>query len=261
MKAWRSAVWVSAALSAVGFFCCGAGPPRSLAAAPLTSRAVDPARAAREVFQDPDFWWKRIDSRTISTSWLERLLAAIAEHVGRILAKIVEFLWNILRNLFRLLGGASSAGSIAVWGLVAALLVWSIWRIAPVVIRWLSGGAFTPRAPEGIVSQPLPEAADLYEQAGHALRKGAYAEAIRLALLALIAQLEKQGLLRYDTTRTNREYQIELGPSADLAACFGQLARIYERAWYGRIAPGPAEAERAISLCGSVIKREDLAPE
>ena len=45
------------------------------------------------------------------------------------------------------------------------------------------------------------------------VRHGKYAEAIRLALLALIARLEKQGLIRYDTTRTNREYQMELRPT------------------------------------------------
>jgi hypothetical protein len=88
-----------------------------------------------------------------------------------------------------------------------------------------------------------------------------YAEAIRLALLALIARLEKQGLLRYDTTRTNREYQMELRHRSELAACFGQLARIYERVWYGRVPAGRAEAEQAINLCGSVINREELAAE
>ena len=88
-----------------------------------------------------------------------------------------------------------------------------------------------------------------------------HAEAIRLALLALIARLEKQGRLRYDTTRTNREYQRELRPTPELAACFGQLARIYERVWYGRMPAGRAEAEQAIGLSGSVIDREGLAPE
>ena len=114
---------------------------------------------------------------------------------------------------------------------------------------------------EGVTWQTLAEASDLFEQAGQAFRDGMHAEAIRLALLALIARLEKQGLLRYDTTRTNREYQVELRHRSELAACFGQLARIYERVWYGRVPAGRAEAEQAISLCGSVINREDLAPE
>ena len=76
-----------------------------------------------------------------------------------------------------------------------------------------------------------------------------------------IARLEKQGLLRYDTTRTNREYQRELRTGRTWPRRFGQLARIYERVWYGRASAGRAEAEQAIGLCGSVINREDLAPE
>ena len=108
--------------------------------------------------------------------------------------------------------------------------------------------------------QTLAEASDLFEQAGQAFRDGSHAEAIRLALLALIARLEKQGLLRYDTTRTNREYQRELRPWSELAACFGQLARIYERVWYGRVPAGRAEAEQAIRLCGIADQRGGPRP-
>ena len=109
--------------------------------------------------------------------------------------------------------------------------------------------------------QTLAEPSDLFAQAGEAFANAKYAEAIRLALLALIARLEKQGLIRYDTTRTNREYQRELRHMTDVAASFGQLARIYERVWYGRVSAGRAEAEEAIGLCRSLINREDLAPE
>jgi hypothetical protein len=148
-----------------------------------------------------------------------------------------------------------------VWLIVAVLLAWSIWKLYPVVVRWLRGNGAGPAAPAAARWQTLPEAADLFAQAGQALGEGIYAEAIRLALLALIARLEKLGLLRYDTTRTNREYQRELRQRSDLAACFGQLAGIYERVWYGRVPAGRAEAEQAIRLCGSALNEEDLAPE
>ena len=131
-------------------------------------------------------------------------------------------------------------------------------------MRWFVGGADAAREQKaaGANWQALAEASDLFEQAGEAFAAGKYAEAIRLALLSLIARLEKQGLLRYDTTRTNREYQGELRRrESDLAACFGQLARIYERVWYGRLPAGRADAEQAIGLCGSLINGEDLAPE
>jgi hypothetical protein len=252
---------VSAALAILVLLWYLLGPLRSAVAAPDSGPAADPGRAAIEVFQDHDFWWKRIDSPKISTSWIEKVLTAIGEFLGRILTRLAEFIWDYLRGIFRLFGRAQSGGSIAVWGLVAALLVWTIWRIAPLIVRWLQSGARAPRAQERVASQALPEPSELFEQAGHALKNGAYAEAIRLALLALIARLEKQGLLRYDTTRTNREYESELGPRADLAARFGQLARIYERAWYGRMSPSASEAETAINVSGSIIYKEDLAPE
>jgi hypothetical protein len=250
------------ALAVAGFLWFLIAVPQSFAAAPPSGPAgADPVRAARDVLQDPDFWWKRIEHRTVSTSWLESVLTAVGDFVWRILAAIGELIAEILGSLFGVFRGGSSGGTVAVWLFVGALFAWSIWKLAPVIVRWLGDRAPIRTAPEGVTWQPLAEAAALFAQAGQAFRDGKYAEAIRLALLALIAHLEKQGLLRYDTTRTNREYLRELRHTSELAACFGQLARIYERVWYGRVAPGRAEAEQAISLCGSVINREDLASE
>ena len=113
-----------------------------------------------------------------------------------------------------------------VWLIAAVILAWAIWKLYPLL-------AYLPVDRAVLVAgrrrdehgrerswQTLPEPSDLFEQAGEAFRDGKYAEAIRLALLALIARLEKQGLLRYDTTRTNREYQRELRPTTELAASF-----------------------------------------
>jgi len=212
------------------------------------------------VFQDQSFWWKRLEPRSVSTSWIESILTAVLDFFGRILEWIFELLAKILQSLFGLFTGTASGGAVAVWLIVAGLFAWSIWKLYPVIARWLGGSAAAPSTKETVTWQPLADASDLFEQAGQAFRDGMHAEAIRLALLALIARLEKQGLLRYDTTRTNREYQAELRHTSELAACFGKLARIYEQVWYGRMSPGRAEAEQAIGLCGSVINREDLAP-
>ena len=222
---------------------------------------MDPVLAARDVFQDQDFWWKRIEPRPDSPSWLDSILATVLDFFDRVYRAILELLAKILRSLFGIFTGASSGGTLAVWLIVAAMLAWSIWKLGPLIVLWLKGNASAPDRQEGVTWQSLAEAADLFEQAGQALRDGMFAEAIRLALLALIARLEKQGLLRYDTTRTNREYQMELRHGSDLAACFGRLARIYERVWYGRVQASRAEAEQAISLCRSVIHREELAAE
>jgi hypothetical protein len=230
-----------------------------VAAGPAANAAgVDPARAAHDVFQDPVFWWKRLEPRSISTSWLESILSAVLDLLGRIARAIYELILRFLRSLFGVFTGDASILTAVVWLLVAALIAWLIWRIYPVIVRWLSQRAPAPSLPEQVT---LAEASELFEQAGQAFGDGHYAESIRLALLALIARLQRQGLLRYDPARTNREYQRELRPRMELATSFGQLARIYERVWYGRVPAGRAEAEQAISLCGSLINREDLAPE
>jgi hypothetical protein len=221
---------------------------------------VDPARAAREVFEDQDFWWKRIEPKTISTSWFEYNLASVLDLLSRILRAIIDPLATIMRGLFGLFTGARSGGTVVVWLIVVAFLAGSIWKLYPVIAGWLTGGGPAPKARHAVASQALAEASLLLERASLAFGNGMYADAIRLALLALIARLEKQGLLRYDTTRTNREYQIELGHTSELAARFGQLARIYDRVWYGRVTPDRAAAELAINLCRSVINWEGLTP-
>ncbi len=223
---------------------------------------IDPTLAAREVLQDPDFWWKRIERRTMPATGIQSFFEWLLEFPARILKMVLDFLDSLRQMLAGLIAGDWSGRSQLVWLIAAVLLAWAIWKIYPVMVRWIGGISAAPGAPTGAGAawQTLAEPADLFDQAGEAFAARKYAEAIRLALLALIARLEKQGLLRYDTTRTNREYQRELRHKSDLAASFGQLARIYERVWYGRAEAGRAEAEQAIGLCRSLLNKEDLAP-
>ncbi len=236
--------------------------PGRLALASAGAGATDPAQAARDVFQDPQFWWKRVETKTVDTSWMVSIAKALAEFLGWILSGLGDWIRWLLRRLFRFAIGGSETGTEIVWIIVGVLLVWAVWMLLPVVLRWL--GAMPASRASGASParmEILPESADLFDQAGLALRDGQHAEAIRLALLALIARLEKRGLLRYDTSRTNREYQRELRPSAEIAAGFGRLARIYDRVWYGGRPAGREDAEQAIGLCRTMIAGEGAAAE
>jgi hypothetical protein len=259
---WRSVPKGVAALALAVLLVLATAPVVSFGTAlPRGVEEIDPARAARDVFQDQDFWWKRIEQRSVSTSWLETIVTALLDFVRRILEGILDLIGRILRGLFGILSGTSSGGAVVIWLIIFAILAWSSWRFYRIIASRKRGGIETLRAQKTDIWQPLAEDSDLFEQAGQALREGSYAEAIRLALLALIARLEKQGLLHYDPTRTNREYQRELRHSSELAVCFGQVARIYEFVWYGRAAAGHADAEEAIRLTGSVINGKEPAPE
>lgn len=260
-SAWR----VFAALAVAGCFGLFAAPSRAQADPPsLGTSAIDPADAAREVFEDSGFWWKRIEPprpMSASLSWLPSLFQAPWEAICRVLGKIAEAIARFLARLLGAFGGKASDATTGVLLIVAGLVAWSSWKLYPVVVRWLTAGRPVRITHESSAWQPLAEASDLFDQAGQALRDGRHAEAIRLALLALIARLEKQGLLRYDTTRTNREYQKELRNMAELSATFGQLAKVYDRVWYGGAPAGRGDAERAILLCRSLINREDHGSE
>ncbi|MHB1561016.1 MAG: DUF4129 domain-containing protein [Isosphaeraceae bacterium] len=236
--------------------------PGRLALAAAEAGATDPAQAARDVFRDPQFWWKRVETKTVDTSWMVSIAEALAKFLAWIVSGLGEWIGWLLKRLFRFTIGGSETGTAIVWIIVGVLLVWAVWMLLPVVLRWL-GALPSPSLSKGAPAkmEVLPESADLFEQAGLALTEGHHAEAIRLALLALIARLEKQGLLRYDTSRTNREYQRELRPSAEIAAGFGRLARIYDRVWYGGRPAGREDAEQAIGLCRTMIAGEGLAAE
>ncbi len=86
MSVWRPVLNLIAASTLAGssWFIAAPFPAFTFAAAPSSGSAgVDPAQAAREVLLDQDFWWKRVEPRSVSTSWLDATLEAV---------------WNFLRE-------------------------------------------------------------------------------------------------------------------------------------------------------------------
>ena len=170
---------------------------------------------------------------------------ALGSHLA-ILGKIAEAIARFLARLFGVFGGRTSDVTTGVLLIVAGLVAWSSWKLYPVVMRWLTAGRTERVMRENATWEPLAEAADLFDQASLAFRDGRHAEAIRLALLALIARLEK----RVSCATTRR------GPTANtrgnFATCrssprpLANSRRIYDRVWYGRVRRGRADAEQAI---------------
>jgi hypothetical protein len=80
---------------------------------------------------------------------------------------------------------------------------------------------------------------------------GAFREAIRVLYLICLKKLDKGGLIRIRTNKTNREYLYELNGDSD-RHFFRHIARIYEYVWYGHFEP---DAEAFNRIEGDIRKR------
>lgn len=237
--------------------------PRGIAADSAPRSTVDdPVRIAREVYQDPAYSWKRIEPRRSRTSsWLDSIYEWIYQIIKKVIMNILYWIGRLLRLFSGLSTGNWSIGLKLIGFVIVVLASILIWRTAIWIARRLSRRGLDAPASAEFGWDELAEATDLFAEARRAFDEARYAEAIRSALLALIARFEKDGLLRRDPTRTNREYQIELRGKTEFAASFGELARIHERIWYGLIPAQRGDAERAIHVCEYIIQNKGLASE
>lgn len=264
-RAWRILLGLSIVWASHGILGCTAtlvGPPPTKDSS--TRSQSDAVRTVHEVFADSDFWWKRtknVKSPALEAPWFERILNAIKDFIFTILQAIWDLLRKILEGLFGIATGDWSSGSPLIWAVAAVLIGWSLWKLLPLIVGWLRSRNAEPGGKDPRALVQLPAAGDLLNDATKAFQEGRYADAIRLGLLALIARLQHQGLLRYDPAQTNREYQLFLRPEPKLAATFGEVARAYERVWYGQFPTGRDEAERLLGICRLVLTEERSAGE
>jgi hypothetical protein len=140
---------------------------------------------------------------------------------------------------------AGGMGSFA-WTLLAGLAV-AVLIVAGVLYFNSRGGPKTekklakaaPKA-EAAAAAPRPEdgsPSELWRRAEALADVGQHLEAVRLLYLAVLFQLDRKGLLRYEPTRTNGEYvrQVRLSEQAppELHAPFEHLTVFFELKWYG----------------------------
>lgn len=224
------------------------------------SNSLDPAAVAREVYQDPAYWWKRADpSRAPKSSWLDPIFEWIYKTLKQIIIKVLDWILSLLSLFSGLSTRNWSIGATLIRIVIVVLALVLIWRIAIWIARRLKRRGVEATEKSENPWEEFAHPTDLFAKARGELDAGRYAETIRLALLALIARFEKEGLLRHDATRTNREYQTELSGKTEFAASFGELARIHERVWYGRVRADRGDAERAIHVCEYIMNNKEHA--
>jgi hypothetical protein len=63
--------------------------------------------------------------------------------------------------------------------------------------------------------------------------QGDYRNAVRYLYLSSLLILDEQGLLRYDRSRTNREYLRSVSSKPQLAKPLSDVIDVFDRVWYG----------------------------
>lgn len=158
-------------------------------------------------------------------NWLTRLAQSIADVIG-----------SVFNALF-----GSGIVTIVVWALIIAGVGWIIWavvrnhrprakRVKPKV-RTVSLEASRP--PE----EWMGEAEDFEA-------RGEWKLGLRARYRAMVSELIAQGHLRDVPGRTTGEFRLELADPVPAArAPFGAATDLFDRAWYGNLPTGPAEAQ------------------
>jgi hypothetical protein len=72
-----------------------------------------------------------------------------------------------------------------------------------------------------------------FERAQALSRGGDYRSAVRYLYLSSLLLLDERGLLRYDRSKTNREYLRSVSSSPEIAKPLGEVIEIFDDVWYG----------------------------
>jgi MYXO-CTERM domain-containing protein len=160
--------------------------------------------------------------------WTQRLLRWLLEKVTSVIDAV---------------GGSSPLGWFGLLGL--ALLV----AIVVVVVRRRTGRLSRGAATRSLFGGAERSAVDLRAEADRYAASGAWAEAVRARLRAVVRDLEDRGLVDARPGRTADEIARDAG--RELPSAAGELragARLFDDIWYGGRPAGPAAYARLVAV-------------
>jgi len=174
-------------------------------AAQFTTNDIQPLN---EILARPEFQWKEQAPNPIN-DWFQKL-------VNRF------FAWLDKLNV----GVSVDLSPLAIILLVVVLLY---------VFRGLFADLITDARlnGNGESGDELLTAESAFQRAQSLSRGGEYRSAVRYLYLSSLLLLDERGLLRYDRTRTNREYLRSVSDSPELAQPLTDVIEVFDNVWYG----------------------------
>lgn len=150
------------------------------------------------------------------------------------LAQWLARVWQWLRQFLPRQAVISLDGTLVSYGLtglgILALLIVLALTLRGLWSDFVSQAELDPEmAADG---QPLTADA-AFKRAQDLSGAGDYRTAVRYLYLSSLLLLEERGLLRYDRSKTNREYLRSVANSPGLAATLREVIDVFDRVWYG----------------------------
>ena len=155
--------------------------------------------------------------------WTEAAPNPAFDWVNKILAEINRWLNEVLGFTFDVAG--SDAVSVIMAILLAAVFVF----IARTLFSDFMNEA---QLKENGEDEPLTSESAL-ARAQQLSRSGDYRAAVRYLYLSTLLILDERGIMRYDRSKTNREYLRGVANSPELSKPLGDVIEVFDNVWYG----------------------------
>ncbi|HEY9527691.1 MAG TPA: DUF4129 domain-containing protein [Anaerolineales bacterium] len=168
----------------------------------FTLADIDPLR---EILARPEFQWEE-SQPIVMPDWLDQLTN-------------------------RVLNTALSYGRIPLLVTAVVLFLLSLFFVSRGLSRSLVREAQLEG--EGSESDDLLTSQGAFKRAEDLSVHGDYRNAIRYLYLSSLLVLDEQGVMRYDRSRTNREYLRSVSSRPELAAPLRDVIEVFDRVWYG----------------------------
>ncbi len=180
----------------------------------FTSKDIQPLN---EILARPEFQWKEEAPNPIN-DWFQKLWDRFAAWLDKLFPD---------KEVTVTVPG----GSLPVWTWLTVLFL-------ALILAYVFRGLFADLVAEAKLNgNGDPDevlTADAAFQRAQSLSRGRdYRAAVRYLYLSSLLLLDERGLLRYDRTRTNREYLRTVSDSPELAQPLSEVIDVFDNVWYG----------------------------
>jgi hypothetical protein len=175
---------------------------------------IQDVQPLQEILARPEFQWTETETVT-APNWLQKIIDAFATFMERLAVYILNTLYY---------------GRVPLIIAAVIILIVSLYFISRNLSRSLVRDAQLAAEAGG---DELLSSSSAMQRAQVLSTQGDYRTAIRYLYLSSLLTLDEQGLLRYDRSRTNREYLRSVAAKPILANPLRSVIDLFDRVWYG----------------------------